>query len=1019
MGIHGEGKLAMLGPEITEKTWMQRKGFVKGLLIIGAGLGVVYGVLNVVAKKKTEDGNIDNDNPYLHPEYDVSDKDKWYEKCHDMRKVTVYERKIKPALDKMFSFGGLVLLSPLVAGISFAVWIDDPGAVFFTQKRIGKDKHYMLIHKFRTMRSNAPHDVPTHQLTDPDQYITKVGRFLRKTSLDELPQLWDIFRGKMSIIGPRPALWNQGDLVREREKYGANSVMPGLTGWAQINGRDELSIPDKARMDGEYVEKQGLMMDIHCFLGTIVSVLRHEGIVEGDTGGMRKTLRSGVPEIDPAVVFGCDKDIKIDKHIKKKVLITGSGSYVGESFREYAAEHYPTLAIETLDMVDGSWRDSDFALYDTIYHVAGIAHTDVGNVSAKMKETYYTVNTDLAIEIARKAKAAGVNQFVFMSSMIIYGESAGLGQEKMITRDTKPFPINCYGDSKWQADKAVRNLETDDFKIAVIRSPMIYGPGSKGNYSTLSKIARKLPLFPDIANARSMLFIDNFCEFLCQLIISGENGVYFPQNGEYTKTSRMAEEIGIASKKPVRISKSLNMVVKIASCIPGKISGLIDKAFGSSCYDQALSRYSFPYQIYNLKESILATEVANTDRNNKKVLIVASVASMIDQFNIPNIKLLISMGFDVDVAANFSNGNTCTDEKIRELLNLLDELDVDCYHIEFERNIKDIRANLKVFKQLDNVVKGKAKPQNHFRHHHIEVQDGYSFIHAHSPIGGVVSRIIGRKNGIKSIYTAHGFHFYDGAPKKNWLFYYPIEKELSRITDVLITINREDYKRAKERFHAKRTVYIPGVGIDTEKFNRNLADPEKKRKELGVDKKAIFLLSVGELIPRKNHEVVIRALSEMQNPNIRYFIAGKGRGESALRVLVHSLGLDDQIRFLGFRTDISELCQAADLFIFPSHQEGLSMALMEAIACETPVVCSAIRGNMDLIHESAYIFDENSVGDVVRVLRNFTDNSRDDLKRITEGCVARNRLRLKRYDLTVVEKRMRKEYELIGDRKLI
>ena len=205
---------------------------------------------------------------------------------------SVYKGKIKPAIDKLLSAVGLFVLSPLYVLIGLAVYLDDPGAVFFTQKRIGKNKQYFACHKFRSMKLSTPHDVPTHRLDNPDSYITRVGRVLRKTSLDELPQLWDIFRGKMSIIGPRPALWNQYDLIAERDKYGANDILPGLSGLAQINGRDELSIVDKARLDGGYVKalKKGgigaFLMDVKCFFGTIRSVLHREGVVEGGTGRM-------------------------------------------------------------------------------------------------------------------------------------------------------------------------------------------------------------------------------------------------------------------------------------------------------------------------------------------------------------------------------------------------------------------------------------------------------------------------------------------------------------------------------------------------------------------------------------------------------------------------------------------------------------------------------------------------------------------------------------------------------------
>lgn len=197
----------------------------------------------------------------------------------------------KKFIDLFLSLLGAVFLAPFFLFIMLAIKMDSKGPIFFRQKRVGIHKKHFYILKFRTMRIDTPKDVPTHLLTDPEQYITKAGKFLRKTSLDELPQILNILKGDMSIIGPRPALWNQYDLIEERDKYGANDVMPGLTGWAQINGRDELEIPVKARLDGEYVEKMSIVFDIKCFIGTVLSVMRHEGVVEGGTGRVKRIVR--------------------------------------------------------------------------------------------------------------------------------------------------------------------------------------------------------------------------------------------------------------------------------------------------------------------------------------------------------------------------------------------------------------------------------------------------------------------------------------------------------------------------------------------------------------------------------------------------------------------------------------------------------------------------------------------------------------------------------------------------------
>ena len=200
----------------------------------------------------------------------------------------MYRNGIKRLLAIILSLCGMIVLSPLLLILCIAIKLDSPGPVLFRQKRVGIHKKHFNILKFRTMRIDTPHDMPTHMLANPDQYITRMGHFLRKTSLDELPQLWNIFVGDMAVIGPRPALWNQYDLLEERDKYGANDVRPGLTGWAQIHGRDELEIVDKARLDGYYVEHLSFWMDVKCFFGTIKAVLDHDGVVEGGTGTLHR-----------------------------------------------------------------------------------------------------------------------------------------------------------------------------------------------------------------------------------------------------------------------------------------------------------------------------------------------------------------------------------------------------------------------------------------------------------------------------------------------------------------------------------------------------------------------------------------------------------------------------------------------------------------------------------------------------------------------------------------------------------
>ena len=310
--------------------------------------------------------------------------------------------------------------------------------------------------------------------------------------------------------------------------------------------------------------------------------------------------------------IGFGEPVVVDNQKQKRVLITGAGSYIGDSFSSYSTKNYPLLSISTIDMLDGSWKREDFSSYDIVYHVAGIAHADVGNVPEETKEKYYKVNTDLAVEVARKCKEEGVKEFIFMSSMIVYGDSAPYGKTKIVDEHTIPHPANFYGDSKLQADVAVRDLADGIFKVMVLRPPMIYGKGSKGNYPTLAKLAKKLPIFPNVNNERSMLYINNLCEFLCQIMFVEfriPSVVLIPQNAEWTTTSEMVKEIGEVSGKKVRVVGILNPVVWLSSKMPGKIGRLVNKAFGNSCYAHSVSLYDgINYQKVNLKESIRRTE---------------------------------------------------------------------------------------------------------------------------------------------------------------------------------------------------------------------------------------------------------------------------------------------------------------------------------------------------------------------------------------------------------------------------
>lgn len=288
----------------------------------------------------------------------------------------------------------------------------------------------------------------------------------------------------------------------------------------------------------------------------------------------------------------------------KKILITGANSYIGTSFEKYMAQWPEKYQVDTVDMIDGTWREKDFSGYDTVFHVAGIAHSDTGHVSKERKAFYYKINRDLTFETAEKAKADGVKQFIFMSSAIVYGDSAPIGKEKIITKDTPVSPANFYGDSKVQAENRITPLSDESFNVVILRPPMIYGPGSKGNYPVLSKLACKFPIFPAVKNERSMLYIDNLSEFVRLMIENEEKGIFWPQNAEYSNTTDLVKMIARVHGKKIVIIPGFAWLLKIFGCF----SGIVNKAFGNLSYDQSLSEYHVEYRLIGLEKSISIVE---------------------------------------------------------------------------------------------------------------------------------------------------------------------------------------------------------------------------------------------------------------------------------------------------------------------------------------------------------------------------------------------------------------------------
>ena len=614
----------------------------------------------------------------------------------------------------------------------------------------------------------------------------------------------------------------------------------------------------------------------------------------------------------------------------KKILITGANSYIGTSFEKYMAQFGDEYQIDTVDMIGDAWKEKSFSGYDCVFHVAGIAHQKETLENAHL---YYEVNRNLAIATAKKAKREGVKQFILLSSMSVYGMETGV-----ITKETIPHPKSHYGKSKLQADEKIVKLDCDTFKVAILRPPMVYGDGCKGNYQMIRKIVKISPVFPKVNNRRSLISINNQCTFVKKCVENNCSGIFFPQNAEYSNTSELAMQIAEQMGKKIYLSNLLGLSIKIF----GGLFSKTRKAFGSLVYS------------IDKDDEI---KFNSTNRAKKKVLFVATVVrEHINVFHVPFLKMFKENNWETAVAAKndyFENPELCH-------IDYCDQY----YDIPFERSPFK-KNNIRAFIQLKRIID----------------KGNYDIIHCHTPVGAMIARLAAvgaRRKGTRIIYTAHGFHFYKGSSIKNWLVYFPAEVLLSFFTDTLITINKEDYSRAKKTMHPKEVVFVPGVGIDVHKFKCEYNTRDELIKEFSLQPDTFIVVSVGELIERKNFKTLIKAIKKLENENIVCLICGRGVLETELLKQVESLGIQDKVMFLGFRRDIDRILHGSDVFVFPSYQEGLPVALMEAMAAGLPVIASNIRGNSDLIEDgnNGYLVNSDDYEEIskkILLIKN-TDN---------------------------------------------
>lgn len=375
----------------------------------------------------------------------------------------------------------------------------------------------------------------------------------------------------------------------------------------------------------------------------------------------------------------------------------------------------------------------------------------------------------------------------------------------------------------------------------------------------------------------------------------------------------------------------------------------------------------------------------------KKFLIVAHYSRFLVQFELNDVKLLQGMGYEVHYATNFEH-----EDMYADAVQVIREHGVILHQVDFVRSPYNILANIKAYKQLKHLMRTEM----------------FAGVHCHTPMGGVVGRLAANATGTKPVlYTAHGFHFYKGCPLKNKLIYQTAETFLARYTDAQITINREDFAAAQKFPLRGKAYYVPGIGVDVKKISSVQVDRATKRAELGIPQDAFVFISVGELNENKNHSTVIRALARTDIPNGYYLICGEGKLKQQHFELAQKLGISEKVKLLGFRTDVSEILRACDCFVFPSFREGLSVSLMEAMAAGLPCIASRIRGNVDLLENSRYLFEPADESALCQMLKDAANGVQ------TEQECAQNREMLKRYEIENVSRCMTEIYrEQLGDK---
>ena len=584
----------------------------------------------------------------------------------------------------------------------------------------------------------------------------------------------------------------------------------------------------------------------------------------------------------------------------KKILITGAGSYIGTSFENYINTNFPDkYTVDTVDMIGGGWKEKDFSPYDTVFHVAGIAHSDNGKIAPEKEKLYYSVNAELTSAAAEKAKSDGARQFIFMSSAIVYGNSAPIGKTKIITADTPVSPANCYGDSKVQAEKRLKSLEDENFKVVILRPPMIYGKGSKGNYPLLAKLALNLPFFPRVQNERSMLYIENLCEFVRLMVENEESGTFFPQNSEYSNTSELVEMIAAAHGKKIKLLGGFTWALKILS----RFTTLVNKAFGNLTYEKSISDYKENYRIASSKESIKKTEKVN------RVLFLVNHDVVIYNFRLELVEKLLKEGNEVYISSPYG-------EKIDRLI----KIGCKFCDIKLSRHGTNPINELKVVFHYISLLK-KVKP---------------SVVLTYTIKPNIYGGIACSLKKIPYVTNISGL----GSAIENGGFLQRLTLKLYKIglkkAEKVFFQNSENQRFMLEKgIVGNSNELLPGSGVNLE---RNSFEPYPDNDN------CVTLLTIGRIMKDKGTDEILEAAKIIKKKYPFVIFRFIGFYDDDYNEKISAAVSDKTIEYWEQQPDVHPIIKNSHATLHASYHEGMSNVLLETAACGRPIIATDVPG---------------------------------------------------------------------------